>query len=150
MFEKRGIARELGIADEVTLPDYLIVNEEDLTFDPEDPSKDLVDDYIFIRRKLRYSVAACEAVLQSALRDMATNPGARSVEGCSAIIKTITECTNQLLSLHEKRKKIFLIKTEDKPIEEEPDSDDKTLKCRVDEIIESFNKKNDEEVEDEE
>jgi len=132
---KRGISEKLNIEDNV---EELKVEVEDCSFDSNDPSKDVVEDYIYIRKKLRYSVAACEAVLKAALKDMANNPSARVVEGCSAIIKTITECTNQLLSVHEKRKKIFLIKTE----EEKPkdDEEDKGIKCRVDEIIASFSK----------
>lgn len=144
MKEDFGISEKLNIEDEYEPPFELEVKMDECDFDENDPEKDLVNDYVFIRKKLRYSVAACETVLQSALRDMATNPGARSVEGCSAIIKTITECTSQLLGLHEKRKKIFLIKSDDKK-EEEIDENGKTkIKARIDQIIDSFNEEEEE------
>ena len=142
---ERGISKKLGIEDQ---KEDLEVKVEECTFDSDHPDKDVVEDYIFIRKKLRYSVAACESVLGAALRDMANNPSARCVEGCSAIIKTITECTNQLLLIHEKRSKIISIISPPKNDNKNGDKneeEDKGIAARVDEILASFEEK--EEVE---
>lgn len=140
-----SIADKLNINDEIEPVEGLKVNFEEPVF--TDNESDLIDDYKYIRKKLRFSVAACEAVLESALKDMAINPGARSVEGCSAIIKTITECTNQLLGLHEKKKKIFNIAEPEKTTTVDGESDDAGVKCSVDDIIESLSKQKSKEVE---
>lgn len=117
----------------------ITVEAEDCNFN-EDPRADMYDDYVFIRKKLRYSVAACESVLTQALRDLANNPAPRVVEGCSAIIKTITDCTSQLLGVHEKIIKIIPKKDDDDDIGVDENGIEKPKKvtATVNEIIDAL------------
>lgn len=133
-----GIEEKLNIDGDEPTEEKLIIECEEVEFDENNPDKDLVDDYVFIRRKLRYSVAACEAVLRGAMNDMGAFPGARSVEACATIIKTITECTSQLLDLHAKRKKTFMIQSPSEDEKSNGDDKEKSVKCRVDQIIGAF------------
>jgi hypothetical protein len=137
-----GVDQKLGV-DGDELEDNLIAEveivPENCTFDDDNPDNDIIEDYKFIRNKLRYSVAACERVLGVSLKELMIAPSPRGVEGCSTIIKTITECTDQLLSIHDKVKKM---KPRTEPLESASDGDDsgkeKTIKATINDIIHSF------------
>ena len=139
----RRAAKEHGVNDKLGMNDEL---EEgiDTTITPEqcsfsqNPDDDVVEDYKFLREKLRWSIAACEKVFDIALKDVAGNPSPRGVEGCSIIMKAITECTSQLFAMH-KNYRAVPKHTEPEPEPEEgEDNDGKTvLKTTVNEIIEA-------------
>jgi hypothetical protein len=121
----------------------ILIEPEECTFDEENPDNDVFEDYKFIRKKLRFSIAACEKVFENALRDLASNPSPRVVEGCATVIKTITECTSQILDLHSKIKAI-------KPRKEIDHTKDgggvaSVVRSSIDEILDEANKVENEE-----
>lgn len=127
------------LEDEVQ--EVITIVPEKCTFDKEDPDNDIIEDYVFIRKKLRYGIAASEKVFELALRDLSLNPSPRVVEGCSTIIKTITECTNQLLTVHEKLKKMKPCKDSENDEKNSGGGGDKKktkIKATVNEIIQMF------------
>lgn len=115
------------------------VNPEACEFDDENPDNDIIEDYKFVRTKLRYAIAACETVLGRALTQLATDPAPRVVEGCSTIIKTITDSTSQLLDVHQKINKMRPVKEPD-PITGELDSDGKTpsISAGINDLLSAF------------
>ncbi len=140
----KNLNKKLNIEDELEdkIQEEIIITPEECEFS-ENINDDVVEDYKFIRRKLRYAIAASETVFDFALRDMASNPSARGVEGCAIILKTITECTNQLLTTHDKIKKIKNIQ-EIKPDMNDSEKDEagKTnIKATINDIISSFDEK---------
>jgi len=99
---------------------------------------DVWDDYVFIRKKLRFSIAACEKVFEQALHDLASNPSPRVVEASATIIKTLTDCTSQLLDLHTKIKAIKPKKELDS--ENTVDGRKNSVISSIDEILEEASK----------
>jgi len=130
----------LGISDELEdeIVEDVIITPEECIFDDENPDADIIEDYRFIRKKLRYSIAACEKVLQQSLRDLVSNPSPRGVEGCSTIIKAITECTSQMLDVHGKVKKMKPVKNEELNGSEEGGSKKDKVKATINDILESM------------
>lgn len=140
----KRIDQMLGLGNndlEDDLEDDLLVDieviPEECNFDKDNPDNDISEDYIFIRKKLRYSVAACEKVLDQALRSLITSPTPRGIEGCSTIIKTITDCTGQLLDTHSKIKKMVPPKKDEK---EELNDDGSIKSFTVNDVIEQMKK----------
>jgi hypothetical protein len=138
-----GVDEKLGMnGDELeeTLAQDVEIVPEECTFDKQNPDNDIREDYEFIRTKLRFSVAACEKVLEVSLKELVTSPSPRGVEGCSVIIKTITECTGQLLGIHDKVKKM---QPRTEPLDNgtdgnEGDGKKKKIRASISEILGAF------------
>jgi len=139
--KNKNINNILNMTDDLEekIAEEIEIVPEDCTFDEKNPEKDIAEDYKFIRNKLRYSIAACEAVFAHALRDLAANPTPRVVEGCSTILKTITECTSQLFDVHGKYQKMIPVKDNDVSTD-----DGKGIKTSVNEIISAFSQEEEE------
>lgn len=137
--------RNLGVADKLDIDDIdpLEIPEEECFFN-EDHDKDVEEDYKFVRKKLRKCVGACEVVLAQALKDIQVNPGPRTVEGCSALIKTMIEASKELQNVQEKHKKLFKKDKLDK--EDENPKDDK-VPGDVNEILDMLDEEQKEENE---
>jgi hypothetical protein len=137
----KSINNALDINDDLEddIANTIIIEPEDCTFDEANPDNDVFEDYKFIRKKLRFSIAACEKVFENALRDLASNPSPRVVEGCATIIKTITECTGQILDLHTKIKSIKPRKEVDLTVDGE-NGIKTAVRSSVDEILDEANK----------
>lgn len=132
-----------GVANKFDIEDIepLRIPEEECVFN-EDHDKDVKEDYKYIRKKLKKCVGACEVVLEQALRDIQKNPGPRTVEGCSALIKTMIEASKELQNVQEKHKKLF--KNDNKPEEEtEEQPGKKKFRGNLNDIIEELDKEDD-------
>lgn len=137
-----GVSKKMDIKDDF---EPVELKPVECTFS-EDPNDDLNEDYRFIRTKLRFAMAASEDVLMGALKQMRNDPSARIVEGCSAIIRTMGDCTKQILDLHQQKKKTILLENKnsnDNIDEDNGSSEDKkkSVKCNINEIIEEMNSK---------
>ena len=115
------------------LEDLMPIDYEEAEFN-EDSTDDLVDDYKYIRNKLRYSIAVSEAILKKSMVLMALEPSARVIEGCSTIIKTMGDLTDKMVDLHGKRKKIFQIDVKNNTPETDKENSD-TVNARLDDIL---------------
>jgi len=95
------------IADKLDIEDVepLIVTVPECTYS-DDTMDDMVEDYKFIRDKLRYVICAGNAILDESLKEIRTDVSPRRVEGCSILLKTIVESSKELLGVHEKLQKI--------------------------------------------
>ena len=140
--DQKGVNEKLDMDDDLVDPRALEIEVEECTFDQDDPDMDVREDYEFIRRKLRWSIAACEKVFSHALRDLVSDPSPRVVEGCSMILKTVTESTNQLFQLHGNYRKIPKSALPDTPDDDgaEGEGKGKRLTATVNDIIEAFEK----------
>lgn len=136
----RGVNEKLDMDDDLVDEADLEIIPDECSFDRVNPDNDVAEDYEYIRKKLRWSIAACEKVFEMALRDLVANPSPRVVEGCSTIMKTVTECTSQLFTLHGSYRKI--------PRREEPEETDEegggkkpALKATVNDIIDALDER---------
>lgn len=126
-----------GIADKFDIEDIdtITVKEEQCTFH-DDQFDDIEEDYKFIRKKLRYCVAASETVFSQSLRQVTTDPSPRCIEGCSQIIKVIIEATKELQAIHEKQRKF----KKEQPKQEPKTEDGKnTVKSTLNDIMSEIN-----------
>lgn len=132
---KKKLKDVLNIADtlEENIPDPIVITPEEFNTS-ENHDDDIREDYKFIRGKLRYIVAASEEVLKYSLIDVSQNPTARSVEGASLIIRTICDCTDRLLEIHGKIKKMTPPKT-DTVVD---DDGNPKIKSTLNDIIKQF------------
>lgn len=122
--------------DKESLP-QIEIEEIDVKFN-DNISDDITDDYKHSRIKLMYVMTAAEAVMKHSIKDMSENPGPRSVEAFSSLVKTMNETCDRIFSLHEKMKKI-------NPKPESTSSKDdreKTVSATVNEIIDKLDKDN--------
>jgi len=121
----------LDMGDDVESLPQIEIEEIDVIFN-DNIDDDITDDYKYSRQKLMYAMTASEAVMKHALRDMSDNPGPRSVEAFSTLLKVTNEVCEKIFSLHEKMKKI-------NPKKEQPvlDDDDKpkTMRATINDII---------------
>ena len=107
MMKRKGFEKKLGIAPCKPAEIKGVQLEEIVEKEASTPTKDLNDDYIFIRNKLLFALDRSEEVINEAVKSIKTDPTARNIESISTVLKTINENSNQLLSLHQSRNKIL-------------------------------------------
>lgn len=124
-----------GIADKLNIEDLdpLEIVEEECVFN-DNHDDDVKNDYQFIRRKLRKSVAASETILEQVLKNIKIDPSPRVVEGCSQIIRIMIDASRELQNIQEKQSKFVSKMKESGKIKEDGEKIN-TIKSSLNEII---------------
>ena len=94
LFEPSGEQEEI----EITLEEVNVVSNG--------TKLDILDDYKFAREKIILSIVRASEVLTEAVKETKMSPGPRAIEAAAAIVKNLNECTEKLMILHEKIRKI--------------------------------------------
>jgi hypothetical protein len=126
MIKPKGIAEKFNIED----IDPLEVHHEEIEFN-ENPDDDIIDDYRYIRTKLRHTIEFGEAVLNEAMKNVRIDPTPRAVEGCSTILKTIVESSKELLNVHKETKKM----KKQEGIKDDKTADNGSIKGKLSDIL---------------
>lgn len=121
-----------GIDDDGIEQVAFVVKEEEFDFHDEH-TDDVSDDYRFMRKKLRKTVALSEAILDQTLTYVPND--ARTIEACTNTIKNMVSAIKELQEMHVRHKNL------NKKQDEKPSLiDDKTIpKMTLNELITKIN-----------
>lgn len=122
--------------DKESLPDIKI-DTLDIHFN-EDIKMDIYDDYKYNRIKLINMIQSADGILKHALIDMKNNPGPRSIEASTALIKVVGDMSEKIFNLHEKMKKFQKEDKNEKEPEESENDKPQKLKASITEIIDNL------------
>lgn len=124
-------ATDMNLKSDIEDLPEIEIHEPDIVFN-DDQEQDILDDYQYSRRKIIFAIEASEAVLKHAVKDMSNNPGPRPVEAFSSLVKVINDTCGQLITLHDKMKKMETKK--------DPEEKNGLTKININDIINEFSK----------
>ena len=129
------IVDNIDLSEDKKCINRISIKKEDVLFN-DNTENDINDDYKYSRKKIHNIIEISESVLDYAVENLNLNDGsARNIEAVTALIKTICDSTEKLVSLHEKIKKI----TPHPPKEsKDEEGKPKTVRATVNEIIDGM------------